>query len=485
MYEWIHETNHSPINNLAALLVERDGEMRVVVLTAGITQKRECSYSLSNASVHECLWGHCDGHAVAVCYRFAYLYLITEMYTYKKKSEALSILTIQPGGYALKESIKLHLFCADIPCGFMADEDCHFLSWKIPFKEKPHCLQCSSTILIGAYLGIQGPLSHLFSKPVYISSITIPKCEDVASKGFELRQRFERFGKSLKNANETLDSDYKFHIPDIEIADVKVMKLFPKCFQPGNDKSPITSQTTESQPENKITQMAGTIPDVEGNFGSRVMIFSFKISRADFCSTMMSQLKDATREFKKSHKEGQLKSLLEAQHRLSIALNASEALKKQATLIEKILITCSHSASKKEQYNPKADEVILQVNRLKDYLCKEMKRFENACSVQAVKDSMLLLKQRLEDDSQSVKECLDTLNQSMRNFENDAKSIADVLINYHDYQSTLDIVNNLLRECDDKSNDSQISLNLLGCDWVRYNTYLNNDTQKSKCLIII
>ena len=490
MYEWMHKTNHSPINNLAALLVERDGEMRVVVLTAGITQKRECSYPLNNENIDECIWGHCDGHAVSMCYRFACLYLITEMYRYENKSEASSILTIQPGGYALKKSVKLHFFCSDIPCGFMADEDCYFLSWKIPFKQTPHCLHCSSTILISAYLGIQGFLSHLFSKPVYISSITIPKCEGVTiSKGFELRKHFERFGESLKNADETLDSDYKFHIPDVEIGDVEVLKLFPNCFQPGNDKSPlyIVSQATQRQPENKIAQMAGTIPDVKGNFGSHVMIFSFQITEVDFCKTMISQLKDATSEFKKSHKEDQLKSLLQAQHKLSIVLNVSEALNKQATLIEKSLITCSHGGCKKEHYKPKIDEVIVQVNRLKDSLCNKTKKFKKVCKVQAVKDSILTLEQRLEDHSQCMKECLDTLNQSMRNFYNDANSMADVLTNYCDYQSTHDIVNNLLKECDAKSNDSQFYLKMLGCDWVRYNTYMramNNDIQKSKCLII-
>ena len=477
MHKWMCETNHSPINNLAALLVERDGKMKVVVLAAGATQKRQCSYSLNDASIDECLWGHCDGHAVSVCYRFASLYLITEMHMYKKISEASSILTIQPGGYALKESVKLHFFCADLPCGFMADKDCYFLSWKIPFKQKPHCLHCSSTILISAYLGIQGPLSHLFSKPVYISSITIPKCENVT--GFELREYFERFNESLKNADETSDSDYTFHTPDIEITNDEVMKLFPKCFQLCYDKGPLVSQVAEGQPESEIAQMAVTIPDVEENFGTHVMIFSFKINRADFCSLMISQLKDATKEFKKSHKKDQLESLLQAQHRLSKALNFSEALKKQATLIEKILITCSHSSCKKEPHKPKMNKVRKQFDELNDSLCNEIERF-NACNVQAVKKSSLLFKQTLESDLLSVKECLHTLNQRMKRLEDHAKSIDDFLT---EYQSTLEVVNNLLKaECDAEGKDSQLYLNLLGCDWVRYLRTMNDDIKNSKCL---
>ena len=472
------ETNNCPINNLAALLVERDGKMKVVVLAAGATQKRQCSYSLNDASIDECLWGHCDGHAVSVCYRFASLYLITEMYTYMKISKASSILTVQPGGYALKEGIKLHLFCADLPCGFMADEDCYLLSWKIPFKQKPHCLHCSSTILISTYLGIQGPLSHLFSKPVYISSITMPKCENVTiSKGFELRKRFERFGESLENADKTLDSDYKFHTPEIEITNDEVMKLFPTCFQLGYDKSPLVSQAAEGQPENEIAQMAVTIPDVEENFGTHVMIFCFKISRADFCSTMMSQLKDATKEFKKGLKEDLLKSLLQALRKLSKALNVSEALKKQATLIEKKLTTCSHSSCKNKPYKPKMNRVRKQADELNDSLCNEMERF-NACSVQAVKKSSLLFKQTIEDDLLSVKECLHTLDQRLKRLEDHAKSIYDFLT---EYRHTLEVVNNLLKECDAKSKDSQFYLNLLGCDWVRYLRTMNDDMPKSKC----
>ena len=143
--------------------------MKVVVFTAGTTKKGECSYSINKGDADECMWGHCDGHAVSVCYRFAIFHLITEMYRHKKDPHS-SILEIKPGGYQLKKGIRLHFFTTNVPCGFMANKEEHYLSWKIPFREKPHCLKCSSIILISAYLGIQGPLSHLFKNPVYISS---------------------------------------------------------------------------------------------------------------------------------------------------------------------------------------------------------------------------------------------------------------------------------------------------------------------------
>ena len=130
-------------------MVERDDTMKVVVFAAGTTKNGECSY---DGSVDESMWGHCDGHAVSVCYRFASFYLITEMNRYKKNPE-MSILKMGQGGYELKEGIKIHLFSTIIPCGFMANKDHDCLSWKIPFKEKPHCLKCSSIILIGGLPG--------------------------------------------------------------------------------------------------------------------------------------------------------------------------------------------------------------------------------------------------------------------------------------------------------------------------------------------
>ena len=69
---WKCKTDYSITKDLAALLVERDGEMKVVVFTTGTTKKEQCSpYSINNGSADECMWGHCDGHAVSLCYRFA------------------------------------------------------------------------------------------------------------------------------------------------------------------------------------------------------------------------------------------------------------------------------------------------------------------------------------------------------------------------------------------------------------------------------
>ena len=96
-------------------------------------------------------------------------------------------------------------------------------------QKKTTLPKCSSIILINAYLGIQGPLSHLFKKPVYISSITIPKHADATvSKRAEIKKCSEDFDVLLKSDNKT--GDYKFHIPDVEIGELKSNELFPQCF---------------------------------------------------------------------------------------------------------------------------------------------------------------------------------------------------------------------------------------------------------------
>ena len=155
--------------------------MRVVTLTAGTKHKTECSYFVKkeNADDHESCWGLCDGHAEAVCYCLASVYLLTEIYKLNDGED--SIFEKTPEGYALKPNIYFHLFSSHPPCGFMAREECHLLSWKQPFKGKPHSFQCNPQILISAYLGIQAFLSHLLVNPIYITSVTIPRYESVTT----------------------------------------------------------------------------------------------------------------------------------------------------------------------------------------------------------------------------------------------------------------------------------------------------------------
>ena len=477
---WKSRTGSSTINNLAALLFEKDKTMKVVVFTAGAPKKGECSYSINNGSADECMWGHCGGHAVSMCYRLASFFLITEMHRYKKDRQT-SILEAEPGGYQLKEGIKLHFFTTSIPCGFMANKEDHYLSWKIPFKGKPHCLKCSSIILIDAYLGIQGPLSHLFKKPVYISSITIP--DVTALKCAEIKKQFEDFDVLLKKANKTTDNGYKFHTPHVEIVESKSSKFFPKCFQTCNSFSYTDSfQPTENQTEGK--QAAGAVPDAEGNLGSHMMVFDLKhgigAGRDKFCKKMIWQLKNATKDFPHHTKLFQLNLLVNALKKLSETLNVGKALKELKNCINKEM------DRKIAPGDQSVSAVIVQLKemeqwrsemtiKVKESLHTIVKWIEDDCNTQVVEKSSSWLRQKFEHDSKLVMESLDSLNKNTKEFENDAKSIINGLTDYCAYKETLDDLNCLLEKNDFNCCDLQFCLEFMGCDWARNMGAINND----------
>ena len=468
--QWKDKDNVRPISSLAALVLERDGEMKVVVLTTGTAKKKVCLYFLNNGSADDCMWDHCDGHAVAVCYRFAVFYLITEMYRHSK-NPPLSILDMERGGYTLKKDIKLHFFSTKMPCGFMAEVDCPLLSWKVPFKDKPHCLKCSSIILINAYLGIQGPLSHLFSNPVYISSITIPKCENgTESKVAEIKQHFQNLDVLLKSTNCPTDSDYKLNIPDMEIADVDSRELFEKCFDPCKDELCLGMQI---KPENDVSQTQATLLNTDSNIG---IIYTSKhtLGTDTFRNKMVSQLESATNVAKNKVKvlQSQLESLREAQLQLTKALNPSKALKKLkvslTTEMKKKFSSNYHSDSELGNRRPTIDAV----SKWKKSFSDIIQRYENDPSIQTLKESLPLLKQNFENHSRLVIETLEA-------FETDAKLMENVLTtHYHDYQETLDALHNLLEQSNSTTCDPQFYLDLMGCDWARCLGAMNNDIKR-------
>ena len=259
-----------------------------------------------------------------------------------KKDPQASILETKPGGYEFKKGINLHFFATSIPCGFMANKECPFLSWKIPFKGKPHCLKCSSIILINAYLGIQGRLSHLFNKPVYISSIAIPKHEDATvSKRAEIKKCFEDFDVLLKSDNKT--SAYKFHIPDVEIGELKSNELFPRCFRPYSRSFSRRDSFQTIENLTDVRKAAGPVPDAEGNLGTYMMVFTLKhgigtdgeIGDA-FHKKMTLQLKDVTKDFLIYAKLFQQNLLKQALQRLSVALNVGKALEELKNFVSKV-----------------------------------------------------------------------------------------------------------------------------------------------------
>jgi len=169
---------------IAALVLQEDidenATFETVILTAGTKWNTDiCAFKLSEQPPYEenYCWDMCEGHAESVCLRLAFLYFLNEMHCAHENS--LSIFTYNEGtGYHLKETFSFHMFISHRPCGFMSDKLVQPLFWKDFAGKSPHVLKCSSKLLISSYLGIQGPLSCVLSKPIYLSSIVILRNED-------------------------------------------------------------------------------------------------------------------------------------------------------------------------------------------------------------------------------------------------------------------------------------------------------------------
>jgi len=108
-------------------------------------------------NVSESQWGLCDGCLLPIG---KLLYLLTEIY---KLHDAWSKINPQRNKqiwvhicWKMTQKCSYFLY---ISLWFLCGKGALLLLWKRPFIGKPHSLQCSS-ILIGAYLGLHGPLSH-------------------------------------------------------------------------------------------------------------------------------------------------------------------------------------------------------------------------------------------------------------------------------------------------------------------------------------
>ena len=442
------------IKVVAALLVEKRSKMRVVALTAGTKHKMECSYFVKKDDDHESSWGLCDGHAEAVCYRLASVYLMTEIYKLHDGEDSIFKETLE--GYALKPNIYFHLFTSHPPCGFMANKERHLLSWKRPFKEIPHSLQCSSQILISAYLGIQGSLSHLLVNPIYISSVTIPRYESVtALHGTYIKDRLQEFKSRLPDASNQ-KSEYSFHIPHIEVVEVDLLQLFPECFRPYTYEKPYNLSASDGQlPQQETTTVAKqagkgakktvfTTPDVIGNRGINAMIFNLEdgIGSEEFRKSV-HQLKSNLVQLPFELKQRRLKSLEDARIRLSHALNVSEALGAlKQVIIEKM----------KEKFTErckKADSIISLMSNTKEPKTDIKELEEQVCTIQ------------------------DGLGKAMQ--MNDLKSIVNALTHNLDHQVMLNDLESLLETEKSHSSDPKFYLDLMGCNWVRYMRTIHDD----------
>ena len=196
---------------IAALICRNGNSCYTAILSTGTyhNDSEKCGYTST-----------CDGHAVSVCYEAAPKYFLKEIRSLQNGDDSI-FESIPNKGFRLKPGVSFHLLVTQFPCGFIQDQKDPCMEWKVPFVEFPHVPTCSSRILIGATMGIQGYISHLLDKPIMIESLLI------LCAGVDKIREFD-FGSSFK-------------MPKV----IKAMKYDPKDFWPGSF-IPLSSSSNKS-----------------------------------------------------------------------------------------------------------------------------------------------------------------------------------------------------------------------------------------------
>ena len=438
---------------VAALVIERGGDFNIVLLAAGTKVKPECTF-VQGGDIGESTWGLCDGHAEAVCYRLASIYFLTEIYKTHKHKESIFEL-IEGKGYKLKDGIEFHLFTSHPPCGFMAKKERYDLSWKRPFKTVPHNPQCSSKILINSYLGIQGPLSHLLVKPIYISSLVVLRYETVPTLHDDyIEKRLQAFWQKLSAVPGLSTSSYYFCKPDVFVVDIHPNDLFPTHFTPYihekrnkppcDGKLPHQESTVKQTTKPHTSQIGGALPDVLGNAGIETLVFSINEGIGSTTDRdKIIKLKGKLFRPSPDLKEQRLKSLQEARVRLSKAINVSEALKIQDDQIVEQM---------KTHFTKRCDVIDETVHSLLSLKVQKSDIDDLTVQISESKTSLGKIK---ESSIQSLEKALSS------NLDNE--------IMHQNLQK--------LKEKEDSNTLEQrnVYLGVMGCDWSRYMDAMQND----------
>ena len=227
---------------IAALIYHQEGKLPYAAILGTGTLHRDseiCAHESSRG--HDCNHCTCDGHAESIVYEGAPKYFMDQMvHLVKEEKFSDSIFEKSSSGkeglkFKLKPNIKFYLMVTDPPCGFIQNQKDPCMEWKVPFVGYPHIPTCSSRILIGATMGIQGYVSHLLEEPILIDTVII-----LCTKNAE-HQRVD-FGKS-------------FSLPII-----KTMKYNPKDFASFNNQTLIKTPS-QANPSTTTTYSNSTSSD--------------------------------------------------------------------------------------------------------------------------------------------------------------------------------------------------------------------------------
>ena len=182
---------------IAALICHQEGKLPYAPVLGTGTLHRDskiCTHEANRG--HNCDHCTCDGHAESIVYEGAPRYFMNEM-VYLLKEEELSDSIFEkissngePLMFALKSDVKFYLMVTEPPCGFIQNQEDPCMEWKVPFVGFPHVPTCSSRILIGATMGIQGYVSHLLKEPILIDSVIILCSENAEHQRTEFGDLF-------------------------------------------------------------------------------------------------------------------------------------------------------------------------------------------------------------------------------------------------------------------------------------------------------
>ena len=182
---------------IAALICHQEGKLPYAAILGTGTLHRDseiCAHEGSRG--HECNHCACDGHAESIVYEGAPKYFMDQMAHLIKEGELSdsifekSSAGEEPLEFKLKSNIKFYLMVTDPPCGFIQNQEDPCMEWKVPFVGFPHVPTCSSRILIGATMGIQGYVSHLLKDPILIDSVIILCTKDAEHQRVEFGNSF-------------------------------------------------------------------------------------------------------------------------------------------------------------------------------------------------------------------------------------------------------------------------------------------------------
>ena len=177
-YDKVKEGNDKIHRVIAALICHQEGKLPyAAILGAGTKHNtKRCSHCKGTGKPY-CNHLTCDGHAESIVYEGIPKYFQDQMVCLCKEGETRDSIfkksDTKPLMFELKKNIKFYLMVTKSPCGFITDKGNPCMEWKVPFHRFPHIPTCSSRILIGATMGIQGYVSHLLSDPIFIDSVII------------------------------------------------------------------------------------------------------------------------------------------------------------------------------------------------------------------------------------------------------------------------------------------------------------------------